>query len=45
MGGGRVQGKEGGEGDGVTGGIAGGEEILLMQDGRKNKQRKIELLS
>ena len=34
-----------GEGDGVTGGIAGGEEILPMQDGRKNKQGKIELLS
>ena len=45
MGGRRVQGEEGGEGDGVTGGIAGGEEILLMQDGRKNKQGKIELLS
>ena len=45
LGGGRVQGEEGGEGDGVTGGVAGGEEILPMQDGRKNKQGKIELLS
>ena len=40
MGGGRVQGEEGGEGDGVTGGIAGGEEISPMQDGRKKQTRE-----
>ena len=40
-----VRGEEGGEGDGMTGGIAGGEEISPMQDGRTNKQGKIELLS
>ena len=39
------RGGRGEEGDGMTGEIAGGEEILPMLDGRTNKQGKIELLS